>query len=273
MVRKTKAGTFEVDHYYFDTEGKRRRKLKTFPTHKEAVAYQKEALAAVEKKEFVAPSKATVGECAKEWLRKRFASGNYERATRIERENHVHGYIISSFGALPIQSLNVQRIEKELEEWNKRVSAMVVNRVLRTLTNIMAEAKRYGLVKDNPAAEAIRLKEESEAVTVDKIFSRGELRRVINARPSGTVEKIMLMLPALTGIRVGELLGASWNDVDLKAGKLTVRTATADSDKGQPMIFKKPKNQHSQRTIPISKELVTELRLWKIKCPHRSALS
>jgi hypothetical protein len=86
MIRQTVAGTWEVDHYWFDTEGKRRRKLKTFAKHKDAVAYEKEALAQVQKREFIAPSKMTVEEKAKGWLEKRFANGAYERATRIERE-------------------------------------------------------------------------------------------------------------------------------------------------------------------------------------------
>ena len=47
MIRPTKAGTWEVDHYYFDQDGKRRRKLKTFDKYKDAVSYEKEALALV----------------------------------------------------------------------------------------------------------------------------------------------------------------------------------------------------------------------------------
>src|SRR5262249_49364638 len=162
MIRQTKAGTWEVDHYWFDQEGKRRRKLKTFAKHKDAVAYEKEALAQVQKGEFIAPTKETVKERAESWLEKRFATGNYERATRIERENYVRNYIVPAFGALPLQNLTVEKIETQALEWNKRVSAMVVNRALRTLAQILAEAKRHGKLKDNPAAEAQRLKQEEK---------------------------------------------------------------------------------------------------------------
>lgn len=264
MVRKTKAGTFEVDHYWFDAEGKRRRKLRTFPTHKAAVAYEKEALAAVQKKEFIAPSKATVGERAKAWLEKRFANGAYERATRIERENYVNRYIIPAFGAMPIQSLTIEKIEKQATEWNSKVSALVVNRVLRTLTNIMAEAKRHGVIKDNPAAEAERLREET---TEREIFTAEELRQVIEKTEPGSMQRVILLMLSLTGCRVGELLAASWSAVDLKAGRFYVRQSLADPEKGQEMIFKKPKSLSSERGIPLSRELIHELRLWRLKCP------
>src|SRR5262245_15498892 len=266
-IRQTKAGTWEVDHYFFDQEGRRRRKLRTFDKHKDAVAYEKEALAAVEKREFVAPSKATVEERARSWLENRFANGNYERATRIERESHVNHYIIPAFGSLPIQNVTIEQIEKQATEWNKKVSAMTVNRILRTLAKIMAESKRYGILKDNPAAEANRLKQAGEVVTPDKVFTRDELRAVINATESGTRQRILVMLPALTGCRVGELLGASWDSMDLKAGKFEIRTTVADPDKGQPPIFKAPKTVNSRRTVPLPKELIHELRLWKLRCP------
>lgn len=266
-VRQTRAGTWEVDHYFFDTEGRRRRKLRTFAKHKDAVAYEKEALAQVQKGEFVAPSKVTVEERARDWLQTRFANGNYERSTRIERENHVHRYIVPAFGAMPIQNLNVQRIEKQATEWNQRVDAMVVNRALRTLTDIMGEAKRHGIIKDNPAAEAKRLKEETKAVTSDQVFTRDELRAVIEATEPESRERIMVMLPALTGCRVGELLAATWEALDLKAAKFDIRLTMADSDRGEEMTFKEPKTQNSRRTVPLAKELIRELRLWRMKCP------
>ena len=75
------------------------------------------------------------------------------------------------------------------------------------------------------------------------------------------------MTLAFTGCRIGELLGASWSALDLKAGQFHIRTSLADSDPGEEMIFKKPKSKSSERTVPLSKELVQELRLWKIKCP------
>src|SRR5262245_17894815 len=151
MIRQTKSGKWEVDHYFFDQEGKRRRKLRTFAKHKDAVAYEKEALAQVQKGEFIGTSKETVGERAKAWFDKKFANGVLERASRIERENYIENYIVPAFGSLRTQKLSVELIEKQAVEWNKKVSAVVVNRVLRTLADILKEAKKYGKIKDNPA--------------------------------------------------------------------------------------------------------------------------
>jgi integrase len=131
----------------------------------------------------------------------------------------------------------------------------------------MAEAKRYKIIKDNPAKEAKRLKEATDEVTPDKIFTKDELRRVIESTEPGSMERIMVMLPAITGCRVGEMLGASWNALDLKAGKFDICSTMADPDKGKPVVFKEPKTQNSRRVVPVPKELIHELKLWKLKCP------
>src|SRR5262245_32004036 len=81
------------------------------------------------------------------------------------------------------------------------------------------------------------------------------------------MERMLIMLPALTGCRVGEMLGASWDALDLKTGKFDIRTTIADPDPGKPMLFKAPKTQNSRRTVPLPKELIHELRLRKLKCP------
>jgi integrase len=77
----------------------------------------------------------------------------------------------------------------------------------------------------------------------------------------------MIMTPALTGLRIGEVLGLTWPAVDLKGGILHVRTNLADTDKGEPLALQPPKRKSSRRSIPLPSELIHELRIWRLKCP------
>src|SRR5262249_57499657 len=113
-------------------------------------------------------------------LERSFTNATSDPSPRTRRENYVSRCIIRGRGALALQRLTGERIERQATEWNKRVSAVVVNRTLRTLTDIIREAKRHGAIRDNPAAEAQRLKEESDTVTPDKVLTKAELRAVIN---------------------------------------------------------------------------------------------
>jgi integrase len=173
---------------------------------------------------------------------------------------------------LKLYALDVERIEKAAAEWGKRVSPKMVNKVLTTFTAILALAKRYKLIKDNPAEEAERLKvatenEEDIEVMPDQVYSKADIRKLIEATEAGARERLMVMIPALTGLRIGEVLGLTWPVVDLKAGKLHVRFNLADTEKGQPPMLQAPKTKSSRRTVPLPPELIHELKVWKLKCP------
>jgi integrase len=266
-INKTVAGTFAVDF----RDQHKRRILRTFDTHKQAADFEKDALSQVAKREYVKPSQKTVREVTDEWYQRK-ADASYRRASLIDWKNHVENYIKPQLGDCKLCDIDVEKIEKAATEWSKRVAPKMVNKVLTTLTAILALAKRYKNIKDNPAEEAERLKiatenEDDGEVTPDKVYSKEEIRKLIHAMEPGTIDRLFVMLPALTGCRVGEELGATWSALDLKAGKFNVRFNLADSDKGQALLLQPPKTKTSRRIIPLPPELVHELRVWKLKCP------
>jgi integrase len=267
-INKTAAGSYAVDFRDQD----RRRVQRTFEIYRDAVAFEKEALANVQRREFIRPSNRTVKEVAEEWLEKKRRQGTYERNSLIGWKVHVESYIVPSFGAVFVQDLDEERIEAEAMKWNQRVSAVTANKVLTTLAAVLALAKRYKLIKSNPAEEAERLKlsteQEEKTVASDEVYSKGELKKVIEATEPGTLQRIAVELPAFTGIRIGELLGATWAALDLKAGTFDVRLNMQDSDRGEDPIFKTPKTKSGRRTLPLSGALLHDLRQWKLRCPQ-----
>ncbi len=265
-IKKTVAGTYAVD--FRDQE--RHRILKTFDTYKEANEYYKDVQGQVAKREYVRPVKRTVKEVAEEWLEKK-KQGGYERNSLIGWQGHVEKYLVPSFGALLIQDLDVERIEEEAAKWNERLAAVTVNKVLTTLAAIMSLAKRYKLVKSNPVDDVERLnvssEEDNEVVTPDKVYTKEELKKLIGATEPGTLQRIVVEFPALTGIRVGELTGATWEAIDLKANRFEVRLNMQDNDKGQEKILKAPKSRAGRRAFKLAPQLAQDLRLWKLQCP------
>ena len=287
-VTKTDGGNWLVDF----RDQHRQRIRKTFDRHKDAIDYEKEVLAQVAKREYTKPSFLTVGEVADKWFNRKAGiddaegtdleaesddqptamKSNYRRSSLIDWRNHVERYIKPELGRIKLCDLNVEQVEKARDRWGKRVSPKMTNKVLTTLASILAMAKRYKWVKDNVAAEAERLKiateDEGDEVTRDMVYSEAEIGKLIRATESGTVERLMIMLPALTGCRVGEELGASWQHTDLKNGVFRVRYNLADSDKGMPSLLQPPKSRSSRRDIPLPVELVHELKVLKLKWPR-----
>lgn len=83
----------------------------------------------------------------------------------------------------------------------------------------------------------------------------------------------MLFLTALgTGLRLGEILGLKWSDIDFNAGTLTVnrtlqRVTEIDKNgnKESKIIEQMPKTTNSIRTIPIPKNILTKLKDHKVQ--------
>jgi hypothetical protein len=121
---------------------------------------------------------------ADDWYQKKVATGTYRRASLIDYRDHVENYIKPALGNWKVHDLNIETIEKAAADWGKEVSPKMVNKVLTTLTAVMSLAKRYKLIKDNPAEEAERLKiatenEDDIEVTSDKVYSKEEIRKLI----------------------------------------------------------------------------------------------
>lgn len=65
-----------------------------------------------------------------------------------------------------------------------------------------------------------------------------------------------------TGIRLGELLALTWNDIDFKSGIMTIsKTAYRIKQNGNPqVVIDKPKTKNSSRLIPLPKQLLEILK-------------
>lgn len=108
----------------------------------------------------------------------------------------------------------MEQIEIAAAGWAKAASTKEANKILTTLTAIFKLAQRYGPLqsKANAAELAERLKvsneeNEDEEVLPDQVYSEEELKKLVNTTEQGSFERALVMVPGLTGMRIGEVLG------------------------------------------------------------------
>lgn len=274
-INKTVAGTYRVD--FRDQRGRRTRK--TFDTFKSALAFDKQTKGDVSKGDYVAPSDQTVSDCADVWIRKKEDAGGYRHGTLGNWRCHVEQYIRPALGHLRIQQCEIDHIEQAAVHWKDQTSAYTANMVLRTLTAIFELAQRDAL-KGRPnnaaLADRIKLSRESEdetdiEVKPEDVYTQDQLKMLIEAATPASLERALIMAPALLGLRIGEVLGLTWPAVDLKANVLHVRSALVDVGKSAGgRALRAVKSKSSRRSLDIPAQLAHELRLWKLKCPPSS---
>jgi integrase len=269
-IGKTKAGTFRLD--YRDQHKKRIRE--TFDTFREARAREKIVNGDIEKGDFVAPSNVTVKDAAEAWHKRKADTRGYRPGTLQNWQTHIDKYIVPSLGDRRIQQVTIDEIEDASADWTKMTSANTANDVLTTLSAIFKREQRNSLKgKPNNAALAERVKvsndeEPDEEVKPEDVYNQEELKKLINATAPGTLERLLVMVPALTGLRIGEVLGLTWPHVDLKASQLNVRLNLIDVGKTNGgRQLRTPKSKSSKRTLDLPQELAHELKVWKLACP------
>jgi integrase len=109
---------------------------------------------------------------------------------------------------------------------------------------------------------------EDEQAMPEDVYTGEELQKLINATAPGSLDRVLVMVPTLTGFRIGEVLGLTWPAVDLKVNKLHVRLNLVDAaKKNGGRQLRAPKSKRSRRTVDLPQELAHELKVWKLKCP------
>ena len=270
-VRKTPAGTWCVD--YRDPLGIKRRK--TFEFEREAVEFYERRRVKLRDGEYLLPGTWTIKQGAEKLLEKK-AGKRFQTVAQLKR--HIDKYINPALGELIMAKVTFEDIEAAGEAWSATLAPVTVNKLYGTISAIYKVMRRHG-IKNNPMADverkekaAAELAEDAESgeirqVRTNEVYSAEELKKLIEKSESAR-DRALHMTACLTGMRHGELNGLQWPCVDFKAGVITVRRSLTErpKNKGGSML-EPPKTKSGYRDIPISPELISELRRWKLACP------
>ena len=177
-------------------------------------------------------------------------------------EMHVRCYLVPSLGRIPLAKLTAADVERALSSYLRDgrplttstrgrqrpapVSPQTARHVRSTLRRALADALRADLVARNAAAAAAPPYAPHRPVDY---LAAVDVRRLLDVTRDNE-HGPLYALAATTGLRLGELLGLAWSDVDIAAGTLTVRHSLAIDAAGGWSIAQ-PKSAKSRRTIPL----------------------
>jgi integrase len=178
-------------------------------------------------------------------------------------ETHVERHIIPRVGMLPLQqvtggqiNLLYARLLSEPDSHGRLLSPATVRRVHATLHRALKDAVRWSKLPRNPVDSA----DPPRAVGFDremKVWTAVQLRSFLTSERESELYPLWLTL-ATTGMRRGEALGLSWEDVDLEAGRLSV-TKTLIMN-GYATMLSTPKTKKGRRLIVLDQATVAALR-------------
>ena len=181
---------------------------------------------------------------------------------KYKRQIELH--ILPALGEFELNDLTatvLQRFTVELSE--KGLSANTVNGIISVLKSSLRRAVLLGVMDKEFTMAIVRPKQREKQVDS---FSKEEQRKIeqfIFEKKKNKLFGVVLCL--YTGLRIGELLSLTWDDVDLQKGIITISKSCHDSwENGKYVkVIDTPKTDFSERIIPLPKQLLLRLREYK----------
>jgi integrase len=199
------------------------------------------------------PASQTVRSFLTEWL-ETTAKPRLRPRTFIGYRQHVEAHIVPALGTLRLHALCPQQVQAMfLGLQVKRLSPSTIRGVRAVLRAALGDALRWGLVGRNAAALAHGPRVQRPEL---KVFSTEQAQRFLQVIKGERLEAFFCTAVA-TGLRLGELLGLRWSDVDLDGGSLTVRQAL--QRQGKEVRFVEPKSKQSRRRLNLPMFAVSAL--------------
>ena len=260
---------YDGQFYYDDpVTGEHKRKKLTGVSKSAVIKRGKEFLAQVkkEREEYLA-SQAQVEHVAdwlNEWLAEYIQPSvrvkTYERY-RCSINNHILPYI----GKIPLDRLTTEDVQKMLNnllasggENKQGLSPRTVNAARRTLKTALDKAYHLQKISFNPV-------EATKACRTDRveigILSRFDAKKLLETAKGYEQNAYIAVLIALsTGMRIGEIFGLTWENVDLQDKKIYVRQSLVSTNHGYRLEVS-PKTKAGHRQIDLPQYCVDAL--WK----------
>lgn len=140
-----------------------------------------------------------------------------------------------------------------------------VRRYMAPVKALLATAAEDGLIRFNPAA-GVRLPSAHGQVGEEdvKALNPDELALLVAETPEGW-KRLLVVLLAETGLRIGEALALTWGAVDLDSRRVRVRQRLREAE------IDRPKSARGLREVPISRETGRELAALRLASPRSSA--
>jgi integrase len=243
-----------------DEQGRRRQRSKGgFPTRKAAEAFLASTVSAIGEGSYVAPTRLTAADYLAGWLEE--VAETVRPLTLRKYDQVCRLYLVPRLGHLPLQGLrraHLTALYRSLREGG--LAPATVAGVHSVAHRAFADAVAADLLVRNPAAlrkAAPKPTKAGELSRRARVWSPRELRTFLE-HVEGDRLAALWRLAAMSGMRRGELLGLTWQALDLEAGRLVVDRQLLAAKGGT--MFGAPKTARSRRTVALDADTVAALR-------------
>lgn len=203
---------------------------------------------------------------------KEFCAPNMLReSTTYALENIMETKILPELGNLRIGEITSMRITIFLNEVSvikdpetgrplspkQYYKDSYVQVIFSALSRLFSFAIRQGWIKDNPCRNAI--KPQRNKTQKMKPLEIDQIKDIIKKTTDFTVYNAVIQFQIYTGMRIGETLALTWDDIDFKRREININKSL--NFIGKDPIIGPPKTDNGYRTLGMSETVYQLLKL------------
>lgn len=256
-------------YYAFDLPGKNRKRIERVGGNTSAEAEIALTAALAEYDEtgrFFESSKSPLEDYMWYWFEE-YCLINLKYNTQENYRMVIKKHIVPMIGHYALRDLTPTLLQKWIndkhrEQYSKKSMSIFYSVVNNALKHAVYP---WGLLKDNPMQYVSQPKQQRRKTTKDdlKIIKREDLISIIGYLTPDMPLYMPFHIGLHTGLRVSEVCGLLWRDIDFDEQTLTVERAMVNINK--EWVLDTTKTTSSERSIPLGPtivKLLKEHRIW-----------
>lgn len=247
----------ERDTYYFivrvkTIEGKTKQvKRRGFKTRREAIKAEAEIILNYDEMQEEDPTFEFVAEEYKKWYIKRRKKSSYNRVKSI-----IDYHLIPAFGKKKINAIRNRDITRFHDKILDDLAVATVKRMHAALSAVFNYAIIQEYTKNNPARTVGNVDlEERKRVEYWTLEEFKEFMAVVDSE----IHYTFFMTLYYSGMRKGEALALTWEDVDFKKSEIDINKTVTNN------VVTTPKTSSSIRTINMPDHVMNLLKKMKLE--------
>lgn len=211
----------------------------------------------------------TVGKVYREWLNA--VVNRVKESTLANYKNKFEKHILPEFGDIPCADLTAGRINafinKKLADGLSASYVRDIFTVFKTMLKYAQEEYGFRLSLKNVTLP------KAERKQVEKISDEQQKKLVAYLKGNMSITAFGILLSLYMGLRIGELCGLKWEDVDfhnkiLHIRRTVQRISSANGNRKTKIVISAPKSATSFREIAIPDALMKYFEMFRSEADH-----
>lgn len=233
-IQKRKNNKYSVIYDVVDKDGKRKQKWETFSTNAEAKRRKNEIEHQQDNGIFVIPTVTTVAELLEKYC-SIYGVANWAMSTYNSRKGLIYNYIIPLIGDYKLTDItplmmdnfyqSLSRVKSKTTNNRKAktpyLTAHTIREIHKLLRSAFGQAVKWELIQKNPVLNATLPKHESQK---REIWTAETLLKALELCDDDILS-LAINLAFSCSLRMGELLGLTWDCVEISESRIAENDA------------------------------------------------